>query len=249
MTPSLVMLEPQDARAWAPFLGARPICELRAGVWRIRERWEAALGTGTTAIMGERAVGFHELDEPRARPLGPVTGPAVVARADFAPSGERHLLPRDARRVTHGGETVAWVLREGETWDGPHEEGDAVEMPGLLLRGAFDLVTALERFLADDCADFAVADADPIPDESVVLGDADLVRVFGAIVEPGVVFDVRGGAVVLERGAEVRHGTRLEGPCYVGAGTRVLGGYVRASIFGPRCNVRGEIAASVFTGF
>lgn len=249
MTQALVLLEPRDARAWAPFLGARPVSELRAGVWRIRERWEAALGTGTAAIMGDDALDFHELDEPRVRPVGAVAGPCIVARADFAPSGERHLLPRAARRITHGGETVAWVVRDGETWVGAHEEGEAVEMPGLLLRGAFDLVGALERFLADDCSDFGAAEADPIPDESIVLGDPDLVRVFGALVEPGVVFDVRGGAVVLERGAEVRHGTRLEGPCYVGAGTRVLGGYVRASVFGPRCNVRGEVAACVFTGF
>ena len=38
----------------------------------------------------------------------------------------------------------------------------------------------------------------------------------GAEVEPGVVFDTRGGAIVLERGVEVRHGTRLEGPLYAG---------------------------------
>jgi UDP-N-acetylglucosamine diphosphorylase/glucosamine-1-phosphate N-acetyltransferase len=64
-----------------------------------------------------------------------------------------------------------------------------------------------------------------------------------------VVFDVRGGAVVIEEGAEVRSGTRLEGPTYVGSGTRVLGGLVRASVFGPECRVRGEIASTVFLGY
>ena len=68
-------------------------------------------------------------------------------------------------------------------------------------------------------------------------------------VEPGVVFDVRQGAVVVDQGAEIRSGTRLEGPTYVGPGTRVLGGFVRGSVFGPECRVRGEIAASVFLGY
>jgi UDP-N-acetylglucosamine diphosphorylase/glucosamine-1-phosphate N-acetyltransferase len=71
----------------------------------------------------------------------------------------------------------------------------------------------------------------------------------GATVEPGVVFDLRNGAVVLDQGAEVRSGTRLEGPVYVGPGTRILGGFVRASVFGPECRVRGEVAASVFLGY
>jgi NDP-sugar pyrophosphorylase family protein len=47
----------------------------------------------------------------------------------------------------------------------------------------------------------------------------------------------------------VRSGTRLEGPTYVGAGTRVLGGFVRGSVFGPECRVRGEIASTVFLGY
>jgi UDP-N-acetylglucosamine diphosphorylase/glucosamine-1-phosphate N-acetyltransferase len=73
--------------------------------------------------------------------------------------------------------------------------------------------------------------------------------VLGATVEPGVVFDVRNGPVVLDRGAEVRHGTRLDGPTYVGPGTRVLGGEIRGSVLGPVCRVRGEISESVFLGY
>jgi UDP-N-acetylglucosamine diphosphorylase/glucosamine-1-phosphate N-acetyltransferase len=55
--------------------------------------------------------------------------------------------------------------------------------------------------------------------------------------------------VVIEEGAEVRSGTRLEGPTYVGGGTRVLGGFIRSSVFGPECRVRGEIATTVFLGY
>jgi UDP-N-acetylglucosamine diphosphorylase/glucosamine-1-phosphate N-acetyltransferase len=55
--------------------------------------------------------------------------------------------------------------------------------------------------------------------------------------------------VVLEEGVEVRSGTRLEGPIYAAAGSRILGGFIRVSAFGPRSTVRGEISNSSFLGF
>jgi len=54
---------------------------------------------------------------------------------------------------------------------------------------------------------------------------------------------------VLESGAEVRSGTRLEGPVWVGANAHVLGGSVRVTAIGPRCNVRGEVSNCVFLGY
>ncbi|HET6577011.1 MAG TPA: putative sugar nucleotidyl transferase [Gemmatimonadales bacterium] len=250
---ALYLLEPEPpGAAWAPFAGVRPIAELRAGAWRVRERWEAACETQTTAILGAHVEGFHEGDEPPVRPPGAVDGPAVIGAAWFAPTGDRIGTLEGSgapRRLTHCGATVGWLVGAGERWQGPHEQGEGLEVDGLLLRGAFDLVTALERFLGEDCADFRAAPTTGVPEGSLVLGDAGNVIVMGAAVEPGVVFDVRHGAVVLEAGVEVRHGTRLEGPVFAGRNTKVLGGFVRASVFGPECRIRGEIAASVFLGY
>jgi UDP-N-acetylglucosamine diphosphorylase / glucose-1-phosphate thymidylyltransferase / UDP-N-acetylgalactosamine diphosphorylase / glucosamine-1-phosphate N-acetyltransferase / galactosamine-1-phosphate N-acetyltransferase len=250
---ALYLLEPdQPGAAWAPFAGVRPLAELRAGVWRVRERWEAACQAQAAAILGAHVDEFHEADEPPVRPPGPLDGPAVIGAAWFAPTGDCIGAAGDSggpRRLTHCGTTVGWLVPAGERWQGPHEQGDGFEVDGLLLRGAFDLVTALERFLGEDCADFRAAPNTGVPEGSLVLGDAANVIVMGAAVEPGVVFDVRQGAVVLEAGVEVRHGTRLEGPVFVGRNTKVLGGLVRASVFGPECRVRGEIAASVFLGY
>jgi UDP-N-acetylglucosamine diphosphorylase/glucosamine-1-phosphate N-acetyltransferase len=250
---ALYLLEPADpGAAWAPFAGVRPIAELRAGAWRIRERWEAACRADAAAILGDHVEQFREGDEPPVRPLGPIDGPAVVAASWFVPTGdriERADEPAAARRLRHDGATVAWLVPAGEQWNGPHERGDAQELDGLMLRGSFDLVTALERYLAEDCADLRAAPSTGVPPGSIVLGDPTNVIVMGAAVEPGVVFDVRQGAVVLEAGVEVRHGTRLEGPVYVGARSKILGGYIRASTFGPECRVHGEVAASVFLGY
>jgi UDP-N-acetylglucosamine diphosphorylase/glucosamine-1-phosphate N-acetyltransferase len=248
--PDFYLVEPTNAVAWSPFLGARPIGELRAGVWRIRERWEAALGCPALGHVGRSAAEFHELDEPPPQPATPASGKGTVllARSDFAPTGERVDLRGGTRRLTHSGETVAWLVPSGSEWT-RSDDGDAEEIPGLLLNGAFDLITALERFLASDCASLAVRGGSALPPGSIVLGDAALVRMADAAIEPGVVFDVRNGPVVIERGAQVLSGTRLEGPCWIGPGARVLGGAIRASAFGPRSVVRGEVSSSVFLGY
>jgi UDP-N-acetylglucosamine diphosphorylase/glucosamine-1-phosphate N-acetyltransferase len=225
------------------------VAELRAGLWRIRERWEGALQRDTTAILGTHAAGFTEFDEPPAREPMPIEGPAVVAASWFAPAGAPIESVAPVRRLTHGGTTVAWVVPSGEHWERPTDDGPGLEVDGVLLRGAYDLVTALEKLLTADCADFRAAPSTGVPEGSIVLGDPANVICLRAAVEPGVVFDVRNGAVVIEEGAEVRSGTRLEGPVYVGGGTRVLGGFIRGSVFGPECRVRGEIASTVFLGY
>src|SRR5207248_2687715 len=153
VTHALYLLDPDPAPAWAPFAGARPLCELRAGAHLIRERWETFIGAESSAIFAlPHLAGFAEPGVPRVAARRPVPGPAAIALRDAA-------------------------------------------------------------------------------------------------VEPGVVFDVRNGPVVLESGAEVRAGSRLEGPLWIGANAHVLGGAVRASAIGPRTNARGELSNCVFLGY
>ena len=247
---ALYLLEPDaPGPEWAPFAGVRPIAEARAGAWLVRERWEAALQADTVGTIGTHAEGFHE--EGAAPVVAPrrMSGPATIVASTFAPSGARIALGPDVRRFTHRGATIGWVVVAGEVWERPHDDGAALEVEGLPLRGSFDLITALEALLPGDCADFLGASTSPVPERSLVLGDPARVICRGAVVEPGVVFDVRNGVVVLQEGVEVRHGTRLEGPVFAGARTKIHGGFIRGSAFGPDCRVHGELAATVFFGF
>jgi UDP-N-acetylglucosamine diphosphorylase/glucosamine-1-phosphate N-acetyltransferase len=246
----LICLEPDNpGPAWQPFGGARPIAELRAGAWRIRDRWAGILGLADAAVMGDHIAHFADVDSAPVLPRGPVAGPAVVVRSEFAPSGAGLALPAGTRRLTCEDATVAWIVPEGTTWTGPDERGAGAPIEGMQLHGAWDLITALERLLSADCAEVLLAGPDPVPGGAIVLGDPMDVACFGAAVEPGVVFDVRHGAVVLERGVQVRSGTRLEGPLFAGAGSLLLGGAIRHSAIGPRCRVHGEMSASVMLGY
>jgi len=93
----------------------------------------------------------------------------------------------------------------------PQPHAAAIEVPGVVLHGTYDLVPALEQLLAEDLRGL-LGESDALPMGSTVLGDPAAIALRDAAVEPGVVFDVRNGPVVLESGAEVRAGSRLEGP-------------------------------------
>src|SRR5436853_266639 len=247
--PARWRLAPAPAPAWARCGGARPLCELRAGAHLIRERWETFVGAETATIFAlPHLAGFAEAGVPLVAARRPVPGPAVIGSSTFAPRGLAPALPNGAFRLTSGGVTVGWGVGSGATWEGPQPHAAAIEVPGVVLRGVYDLVPALEQLLPDDLRAL-LGDSDPLPPGSAVLGDPAAIALRDAAVEPGVVFDVRNGPVVLESGAEVRAGARLEGPLWVGANAHVLGGPVRASAIGPRTNARGELSSCVFLGY
>ena len=250
---ALYLLDPDPAPAWAPFAGVRPLSELRAGAHLIRERWETFVGVEATAIFAlPHLAGFPEAGVPTVEARRPVVGPAVVGSSTYAPP-PRALLPQlpDApARLTHRGITVGWAVPAGVTWTGPLPQAQAVEVPagGALLHGVYDLVAAADGLLRDDLLAM-LGESDPVPRAATVIGDPSWLVLREAAVEPGVVFDLTQGPVVLESGVEVRAGTRLEGPLWAGSNARLLGGPIRNSAIGPWSVVRGEMSTTVILGY
>ena len=69
----LYLLEEDLGAAWFPFHHCRPVSELRAGAWLIRERWEAIADGGTQAIFAAPHLhGFAEDDVPPVTAVAPV---------------------------------------------------------------------------------------------------------------------------------------------------------------------------------
>jgi UDP-N-acetylglucosamine diphosphorylase / glucose-1-phosphate thymidylyltransferase / UDP-N-acetylgalactosamine diphosphorylase / glucosamine-1-phosphate N-acetyltransferase / galactosamine-1-phosphate N-acetyltransferase len=86
---------------------------------------------------------------------------------------------------------------------------------------------------------------------AVVAGPADFLSVDPtAQVDPMVVADTRNGPVVIDQEAVVTAFTRLEGPCYIGPRTQVLGARIRGgTTVGPNCRIGGEVEASIIQGY
>lgn len=72
----------------------------------------------------------------------------------------------------------------------------------------------------------------------------------GAMVHPLVVIDAEQGPVYLDEGAVVHPFSRIEGPCYIGPKSVLLGAKCReGNSIGPVCRVGGEIEETIIQGY
>lgn len=245
---ALYLLDPdRPGAAWAPFTGVGPLADLRAGAWRIHERWGKALGATAVGCIAPHAAGPRPTGALPVVDPTTIRGPGWVADATFAPRLPMRAAA-GAKRLLFEGRAVAWRLDPGESWTGRHDAGDGLVIDGIAMRGAWDLLTVLEQYLFPDTLAELEHGSDPLPSGAVVIGNEGAIALRSAEIEPGVVFDVRKGAVVLGRHVTVRSGSRLEGPLIIGPGSVVAGGQLRHVSAGPNCRLHGEIATSVFTG-
>lgn len=246
---ALFLLDPAaPGAAWAPFAGVTPIATLRAGGWRLSERWGRALGLAPTGIVAPHLAGHVTTRGPAVVDGTAISGPAWVVDATFAPKLPMRAVG-GAKRLLHGGRAVAWRLDPGQRWEGTFDGGDGLVIEGRTLQGSADLLTVLEQLLFSDTLAALDGAGDPIPAGTIVLGNADAILLRGAQLEPGVILDAQKGAIILEQGVQVKSGTRIEGPFWAREGTWLLGGAMRHVSAGPHCRLHGEISTSVFSGY
>jgi UDP-N-acetylglucosamine diphosphorylase/glucosamine-1-phosphate N-acetyltransferase len=121
---------------------------------------------------------------------------------------------------------------------------------GAMLDYLWDVVDRNGEALIRDEAWFRAGHgARPAPPHVAVQGPAErLIVAEGAVIEPYVLVDTRQGPVLLDRGAVVHSFSRLEGPCYVGPDTWVVGAKLRGGSLGPCCRIGGEVEASIILG-
>lgn len=190
-------------------------------------------------------------------------GPVLLVNARWLPLGSTAWAPPARPEVGLHGDAVAYVSLSGTEvpagltadLDGHLAEWKRTlpgrEAGGTLVEYPWDLVEANGAALAQDYAAWKSArERKCIPGGVTVLGPwEELLIDPSATVEPLVVADTTRGPVLVDRGAVIDAFTRLEGPCYVGPETRVLGARVRGGSFGPQCRIGGEIEASIFQGY
>ena len=71
----------------------------------------------------------------------------------------------------------------------------------------------------------------------------------GAVVHPMVVLDAAGGPIYIDQRAEIQPFTRIEGPCYIGKESILLGTKCReGNSIGPMCRIGGEVEESIIQG-
>jgi UDP-N-acetylglucosamine diphosphorylase/glucosamine-1-phosphate N-acetyltransferase len=249
-----------------PLTRTRPAFDLLCGASSLMERLQRFFAVNEVRLLVRPALaelcrvthpGLAVNDLSGLRP-----GPLLLVNARW--------LPPEARRpaFTHSvmglhGNSVAYVyLDTPEVPDDLPADLDAClpnwkralpgqEAGGCMIDYPWDLIEANGPALAQDFVAWkAGRQCKYVPEGVMVLGPWESLLIDpAATVEPLVVADTRKGPVLIDRGAVVEAFSRLEGPCYVGPETRVLGARVRGCSFGPQCRIGGEVAASIFQGY
>ena len=71
----------------------------------------------------------------------------------------------------------------------------------------------------------------------------------GVVADAASVIDSRNGPVIIGRGVEIKPFTYVEGPAFIGAGCKLVGGRIlNGCSFGAGCRVGGEVENSIFIG-
>jgi UDP-N-acetylglucosamine diphosphorylase / glucose-1-phosphate thymidylyltransferase / UDP-N-acetylgalactosamine diphosphorylase / glucosamine-1-phosphate N-acetyltransferase / galactosamine-1-phosphate N-acetyltransferase len=261
MTRSLLLFDDAAARNWAPFTLTRPAGELLYGCMTLRARAERALELVCVGYLTHDALaGFDEPGAPAAltgSDAESLSGERILLSSRFAPDFGQAPLPRGAARLAAHGRTVGWVIPPGaplpsEAWcldpdAAPAGEATVVELAGEILPAPWHLVRANPERLSRDI-EYFWSDAAAPPGVHRI-GEGMLSLGAGAVIEPGVVVDLRHGPVRLDDGVRVEGPARLVGPLHVASGSIVFGGQVGTSSVGPVCKLRGEVADCVLLGF
>ncbi|MDD4051389.1 MAG: putative sugar nucleotidyl transferase [candidate division Zixibacteria bacterium] len=273
----LIIFEDGKYADFCPLTLSRAVFELRCGSWTLGERIARAFPgydvsfscreelTGIVGLRaggkvnridyqpGDRLVfvnGRLKLGEKLTRELQTITvnriytqGPVTAAVVITQPLKS---IPSDLAKPA-GIATPKTLGIEAEIADGEFEFFDylwnLVDQNGNQIGLDFEMLVKGTNFgrMATDAR---------IDNSAVILTQDNFYIAAGADIGPGAVIDCRHGAVIVDKEAVIGPLSYIEGPCYIGPGTRIFRGNIREGCsFGPDCRVGGEVEESIFQGY
>jgi UDP-N-acetylglucosamine diphosphorylase/glucosamine-1-phosphate N-acetyltransferase len=261
----LCVFEDRSVAQLEPLTLTRPAFELWCGAASLLARQERFFATLVThAQVRTDLVEITRLVQPRLRVNDPNClehGPTVLVNARWLPPASTSSDFKTPRVGVVDSQVAYVVLPPAEREVNPHDGLDQrvtswkeslanVPAGGAMIDYPWDLVVRNTEVLERDVPAGADRDRFTRPAQVSVLGPAE--RLFvesSAQVDPLVLADTTVGPVIIDREARVKAFSRLEGPCYIGPKTWVLGAKVSGSTIGPVCRIGGEVEASIVHGF
>jgi UDP-N-acetylglucosamine diphosphorylase/glucosamine-1-phosphate N-acetyltransferase len=252
---------------FSPLALSRPIWELRCGISSLAEKLIARFAAGDVAGFVPEYMAAHY----RQRSGRVVNDVACLAGDD--------LLLVDARvkaaacPVEPRGPSQVWLDADGEVLVARIARADLGRLDtqsldallasakSVLPAGAetlatwnytWDLVLASPHQIGEDFRALGRQGVEgKVEEPHAVRGNRhDVYIAPGAVVHPMVVIDAENGPVYLDEGVQVHPFTRIEGPCYVGKKSILLGTKCReGNSIGPMCRVGGEVEESIIQGY
>lgn len=262
----LLDLPSEKRRNFDPLALSRPIWELRCGMHSLGHKLVAKTGAVDVACF----VPPYMAEVYRTRTAWPVNDVSCLAGDDLllvngrvkAPALDASPIGPSVAAFDSDGECLYLRIARGDL--GKLETGSIEsliesarktlpQVPSLpaTWNYTWDLVLANPQQLKDD---FAAAGRNGIhgvvEQPSAIRGSQqDIFIGQGALVHPMVVLDAAGGPIYIDEGAEIHPFSRIEGPCYIGKKSILLGAKCReGNSIGPMCRIGGEVEESIVHG-
>jgi len=254
-------------RNFFPLALSRPVWELRCGITSLEQKLATQINADDVAYF----VPDYMADSYRARVKKPVNDTSVFAGDDliFVDS----LVKADDFDVSWQGRSEVGLDEQGRVLYARVKKDD---LGHLAVDDARQFITSAKARLPNvSCklrtwkyiwdlilgnaeqitADFTAAGRSGIEGEieqpiAIRGSKKDIYIAPQAMVHPMVVIDAQNGPVYIDRGAQIQPFSRVEGPCYIGEESILMGAKCRAgNTIGPFCRIGGEVEASIIQGY
>lgn len=257
----LVVFEDDQSDRFLPLVWVRGVFELRCGATNLREKIERAAGLPAAACLVRDFIGPVLKRRAGAVTVNDLSGCAgdEVLFVNARVRGTGFQPPRERVAQWKGGQLAAWRTRDSvagirdyASLAAAAARADRADYAGPWFDYIWDVMLAGPEEIV---ADFAAAGRSGIHGEmhpsAVVFGPREQLYIAeGAQIHPMACIDCRHGPVTIEAGCEVHPFTRIEGPCYIGPKTILLGAKIREGCsVGPMCRLGGEVEESIIHGY
>ena len=257
----LVVFEDDQFERFLPIAWLRGVFELKCGATTLAEKIERAVGRRTDAYLVrdylaptvQRRSGSASVND-----LSRCGGDEVLF-VNARVCGTKFQPPGRLGAAWHGQQLAFWRTKDEVAGTRDYaslveaaKKAPPIEFVGTWFDYIWDVMLANPEHIT---ADFEAAGRRGIEgrmaEQAVIYGPRDAVYVGeGAEIHPFVCIDTRHGPVTIEAGCEVHPFTRIEGPCYVGPKSILLGAKVREGCtIGPMCRIGGEVEESIIHGY
>jgi len=238
-----------------PLTITRPLAEIRVGAMTFVERIERLFPDSRVSVMTRPYV--NEAYRARwSRLVGRVPegeGGLLVLRpnAIYDFSFREAVLDAGTGTLFRSENNVLGVLIDGDEIPDRLESNGykELEVGAIPIPAIWDAVNLNGDAIKQDFEEFYKPERAGTVHPMASLYDEQSIFISGGTeIMAGAVLDAREGPIIIEN-SEIRPGTIIQGPCYIGSNCVAVSGWIRQGCsFGPGCRFGGEVESSIFQG-
>jgi UDP-N-acetylglucosamine diphosphorylase/glucosamine-1-phosphate N-acetyltransferase len=264
----IYLFEDGGVRNLHPLTLTRPAFDLRCGATSLLERLEHCLSQRIAGVLiRPELIDLCRVQHPHIQAQETLsdaeqTGQELVflVNARWLAPGEKLFLP-DHPALARLGEQIVYTAVPANELRGLSRSNLAWRLAewrhtlpqcavgGSLIDYPWDLIERNAGALEDDYRQWFQQGVPEARGISISGPSERCLIAHDAEIEPMVHIDTRKGPVLIDGGAFVQAFSRLEGPCYIGAGTRIQSARIHGGSIGPYCRIGGEVEGSIVHGY